>query len=465
MVMYELDGEAFKARLAEYLDGFAADIKTGPSRGHFRDYVKGLIGKAERKNVERMAVDVGVPIHTLQEFLACYVWDEDAVRRRVQSLVATRYKDANAIAIIDETGVPKKGGKTAGVQRQYCGARGKIENSVMFVGLAYAAENFHALVDLDLYLPKAWAEDRSRRLEAGIPEDLAFRTKQDMSLRQLRAAMSGGMSFRWVTADEFYGRSSAWRQGVSELGLWYVVEIPKDVRGWLPERIGRAAVDSDTGVWEPRAVQDLWRRGGPSWATYRVKETEKGPEVWEIRVTRFVPSVNGGREGECRLLIAHNVLTGEMKYFLSNAPENCPVSALGYVAFSRWRVERCFQDLKGEVGLDHFEVHKYLPLVRHLKLALAGMLFLAIERKHLHDRGPWLWSAKAVRELVAAVLYSVTEGDFAKRWKRALEIREYYESRRQAATKSHSKKRLRKFDALGINVDTLPRFTLENLAL
>ncbi len=463
--MYKLDCRAFKARLAEYLDEFSADVKTGPSREHFRNYIKGLIGRSERKNVERMATDAGLPVHTLQEFLACYVWDEDAVRRRVQGLVAARYKDANAIAIIDETGVPKKGVKTAGVQRQYCGARGKIENSVMFVGLAYATENFHALVELDLYLPKVWEEDRARRLEAGIPEEVVFRSKQDMSLQQLRAAISGGISFRWATADEFYGRSSAWRQGIAELGLWYVVEIPKDVRGWLPERIGRALVDSGPEVWEPREVKDLWRRGGPSWATYRVKETEKGPEVWEIRVTRFVPSVNGGSEGECWLLIAHNVLTGEMKYFLSNAPENCPASALGYVAFSRWRVERCFQDLKGEVGLDHFEVHKYQPLVRHLKLALAGMLFLAMERKQLHDCGPWLWSAKAVRELVAVVLYSATEEDRAQHWQRALQVREYYETRRAAATKSHSKKRLRRFTEMGINVDTLPTFTIENLAL
>ena len=463
--MYKLDGKGFRVRLSRYLERFSADIKTAPSREHFCNYVKGLIGGAERKKVERMATDAKVPVHTLQEFLACYVWDEEAAGRRVRELVASRYKSPNAIAIIDETGVPKKGEKTAGVQRQYCGARGKIENSVMFVGLAYAAENFHALVELDLYLPRVWAEDKARRVEAGIPEGLTFRSKQDMSLEQLRRAMAEGMLFRWATADEFYGRSSAWRRGVSELGIWYVVEVPKDLRGWLPDRIGRLGEDSSAELWDPRAVSDLWRRGGPSWATYRVKETEKGPEVWEIRVTRFVPSVNEGREGECWLLIAHNVLTDEMKYFLSNAPADCPVSALGYVAFSRWRVEHCFKDLKGEVGLDHFEVHKYQPLVRHLKLALVGMLFLAMERKSLHDDGPWLWSAKAVRELVEVVLYSTSDDDFSKRWKRALEVREYYETRRKAARVSHSKKRLRTLKAMGINVNALPTFTLENLAL
>jgi hypothetical protein len=118
-----------------------------------------------------------------------------------------------------------------------------------------------------------------------------------------------------------------------------------------------------------------------------------------------------------------------------------------------------------QVGLDHFEVHKYQSLVRHLKLALVGMLFLTMERKSLHDTGPWLWSAKAVRELVEVVLYAESEADFVRRWRRAMEVREYYETRREAATASHSKKRLRRFEALGINVTSLSKFTLENLAL
>jgi len=463
--MDDTEAFAFRERLGEYLDMFMPDIKTAASRRHFRNYLTGLLGDAERKNMERMAFKANLPVHTLQEFLAFYVWDEDAVRRRVQRLVAERFADANAIAIIDETGIPKKGTKTAGVQRQYCGARGKIENSVMFVGLAYAAGEFHTLVDLELYLPKTWAESKTRRREAGIPEDLVYRSKHDISVEQLRRAKSEGMAFRWATADEFYGRSSKWRREVGELGICYVVEVPKSTKGWIPERIALVGADARDEAYASREVRDMWRRGGPSWQTYRVKDTEKGPEVWAVRATRFVPSVNGGNEDECWLLVAHNVLTGEMKYFLSNAPADCPVSTLGYVAFSRWRVERCFQDLKGEVGLDHFEVHKYRSLVRHLRLALAGMLFLSMERKRLRDKGPWLWSSKAVRQLVTAVLTARSDEDFLYRWSEVLREREYYEGQRRKATISHGKKRLRRFEELGINVETLPRFNLENLAL
>lgn len=463
--MSDVEALAFRARLGEYLEGFAGDLESEAGCRHFRDYVSELLGTAERKNMERMAFKANVPVRTLQDFLACYVWDEDAVRRRVQRLVAERYVADDAIAIIDETGVPKKGSKTAGVQRQYCGARGKIENSVMFVGLAYAAGDFHTLTDLELYLPKAWTENKTRRREAGIPEEMEYHSKQDISIAELRRAIAGGLSFRWATADEFYGRSSRWRREVSEQGLWYVVEVPKSTKGWIPERITSLEADSPDDAFAPREVQSLWRRGGPSWKPYRVKDTEKGPEVWELRAVRFVPSVNGGREDECWLLVARNVLTGEVKYFLSNAPVDCPLTTLGYVAFSRWRVERCFQDLKGDVGLDHFEVHKYRPLVRHLRLALAGMLFLAMERQRLRDSGPWLWSSKAVRQLVTAVLTARDDDDFFHIWSEVLRERQYYEKNRQKATISHAKKRLRRLEDMGIDVETLPRFTLGKVAL
>lgn len=459
--MSDSDALAFRVRLGEYLEGFMDVIKSNASRKHFCDYLSGLLGTAERKNMERIAFKVNVPVRTLQDFLACYTWDEDAVRGRVQELVAERYPDDNAIAIIDETGVPKKGAKTAGVQRQYCGARGKIENSVMFVGLAYAAGEFHTLIDLELFISEDWAKDKARRREAGIPEELEYRSKQDISIEELHRAIAGGIRFRWATADEFYGRSSRWRREVAEQGLLYVVEIPKSTRGWIPERNS----DISYTAHAPREVQSIGRQDGLPWAPYRVKDTEKGPDVWELWATRFVPSVNDGREGEGWLLIVRNILTGEVKYFLSNAPADCPLPTLGYVAFSRWRVERCFQDLKGEVGLDHFEVHKYRPLVRHLRLALAGMLFLSIERKRLRDSSPWLWSSKAVRQLVTAVLMAKDDADFLFQWSEVVREREYYEKNRRKATISHGKKRLRRFEAMGINVETLPRFTLEKVAL
>jgi len=455
------DGASFRQRLVQFLRPYEIDLADPAARMHFRHYVKGQLGSAPRKNVERMALRGGTTVRTLQAFLESYEWDQDAVRRRVQQTVAQHFADPNAIAIIDETGIPKKGEKTAGVQRQYCGASGKIDNCVILVGLAFATERFHALVDLELYLPKSWIDAPDRCREAHIPKaDCVLRSKLDISLGQLRRAQAGGLKFRWATADEFYGRSSSWRRDVAGLGLMYVVEVPKNFRGWLPTRLGKARGDDvvPREAGEAREVCDLWRRGGPTWAAYHVKDTEKGPEVWEVRVTRFTPCTDGSAESEGWLLIARHVLTGEVKYFFSNAPLGTPVCALGQVAFSRWRVERSFEDAKGEVGLDHFEVRHWLPLLRHLNLSLASALFLAIERVRLAEAGPWLWSARAVRAMVEAALTADTEREFQRKWKAALDERRYYEKRREAATRSHRKKRLKELESLGLDPASLPKF-------
>jgi SRSO17 transposase len=462
------DGESFRQRLVQYLRPYEADLADPATRMHLRHYIKGQLGGTQRKNIERMALRDGHSVRTLQDFLASYEWDQDAIRRRVQQTVAAHFADPDAIAIIDETGIPKKGDKTAGVQRQYCGASGKIDNCVMLVGLAFATERFHALVDLELYLPKSWLDDPARCDEARIPPaERVSRTKLDISLGQLRRARDNGVKFHWATADEFYGRSSAWRRDVAGLGLHYVVEVPKNFRGWLPSRLGKArggeSVPPEAG--DAREVCDLWRRGGPTWAAYHVKDTEKGPEVWEVRVTRFTPCTEGRAEAEGWLLIARHVLTGEVKYFFSNAPLGTPVCVLGQVAFSRWRVERSFEDVKGEVGLDHFEVRHWLPLARHLFLSLAAALFLSMERVRLAEAGPWLWSARAVRAMVEVVLTAGTDREFQRKWKAALDERRYYEKRREAAIRSHRKKRLKVLESLGFNPATLPRFQFTTVAL
>ena len=454
------DGKSFRQRLVQFLRPYEGDLADPATRMHFRHYIKGQLGGAERKNIERMALRGGHCVRTLQDFLSSYEWDQDSVRQRVQQTIAQHYAAPNAIAIIDETGIPKKGDKTAGVQRQYCGALGKIGNCVMLVGLAYATERFHALVDLGLYLPQSWIDNPERCDEARIPPaERVPRSKLDISLEQLARAQANGITFHWATADEFYGRSSSWRQKVAELGLKYVVEVPKNFRGCLPARLGKVrGDDSVPPEADVREVCDLWRRGGPTWAAYNVKETEKGPDVWEVRVTRFTPCTEGRLEDEGWLLIMLQVLTGELKYFYSNAPLDTPVCAMGQVAFSRWRVERSFEDAKGEVGLDHFEVRNWPPMVRHLALSLVSVLFLSMERVVLAKAGPWLWSARAVRALVEVVLTADTEREFHRKWEAALKEREYYERRREAAMRSHRKKRLKELESLGLNPASLPRF-------
>ena len=171
---------------------------------------------------------------------------------------------------------------------------------------------------------------------------------------------------KWLTADEGYGRASEFRRGVAALDLRYVVEIPCNLAGWTPSARRRPA----------RLVEQFGQGDDPAWQTYRVKDTQKGPVVWQARELRFVPQTGARAEGELRLIVAREKLTNEHKYFLSNDSE-APLTELLCVAFSRWHIEQLFEEGKGEVGLDHFEVRNYRSLKRHLVLSMLSLYFLA----------------------------------------------------------------------------------------
>lgn len=393
--------QKLRPALNRYVARFADCIKTQPSRRHLHTYLAGQLGPLERKSVEPIALDANVPPRTLQEFLAIHRWDEGAVARRHRQLIRRRHASEQAIAVIDETSFPKKGNKTAGVQRQHCGARGKVDNCVVTVHLGYVAGSFHALLDGDLFLPEeSWAQERERCREAGIPDEVVYRPKWQIALDLLERALEEGVRLAWLTADEEYGRVAAFRRTVAEAGLSYVVEIPHTLTGWTrrppvePQgsvtRAGRILRQARLapGAREARPVARLWKRGGPSWQLYRVKDTGKGPVVWRVRESRFFPHDDGLPGEKLRLIVAQEVLSGELKYFLSNAAAEIPLKVVLCVAFSRWHIERLFEEGKGEVGFDHFEVRKYRPLLRHLVLTMLSLYFLAEQTGWLRGGKP-----------------------------------------------------------------------------
>jgi SRSO17 transposase len=361
--------------------------------------VTGQVSPLGRKNVEQIALEIGTPVRTLQEFLSIHRWDEASAASRLRDIVQKKHGDPNAIGVIDETSFKKKGDKTAGVKRQWCGSLGKLENCVVSVHLGFVSGDFHTLVDSDLFLPQgSWSQDHERREEAGIPADVVYRPKWQIALDLLKRTLSDGVEMSWVTADEAYGRAMEFRDGVEALDLLYVVEIPSNLVGWTQfpkidpvgtvlesgylSRVRRLAPDAKP----PRAVSELWERGGPSWERWLIKETHKGPSVWEVRETDFYPTLGDYPGERLRLIIAREVVTGEVKYFLSNAPRENPLSDLLSVAFSRWHIERVFEDGKGEVGLDHFEVRNYRSLIRHLILSMISFYFLADETARLREK-------------------------------------------------------------------------------
>lgn len=369
--------------LASFLGEFSGCFGRSEPRGKLEIYVRGQLGQLPRKSVEPMALAAGMKPRTLQEFLASDDWDQEQLGADVRRIVARDFADPQAIGVIDESGHPKKGHMTAGVSRQYCGNTGKIDNCVMTVHLTYTSFDgkFRTMLDSSLYLPKCWHDDRERCRAAKIPDDLVYRPKYQIALEQLDRAALEGVRFAWITADEWYTQKPLFVQGLEARGLRYVLETPKNFALWLH--------DPRTGPATPaKPVKNLCRYSRvmmrQTWQRYYIKDTEKGPMVWEVKSAPCWLPRAGGVVGPYWLLIARNVLDpNEVKYFISNAASGVPLQAILHVAFGRWPVERCLQDEKSELGLSHFEVRCYPSLQRHLLITQVSHLFLAGQTKRL----------------------------------------------------------------------------------
>jgi SRSO17 transposase len=394
---------ALESKLAEFLDLFHDCFGRKDTRAHLGVYVRGQLSDLPEKSVEPIALDADVAPRTLQEFLSQLRWQEDRLRDRLQRLVATEHQGPHTVGIVDETSDPKKGDKTPGVQKQWCGRLGKTENCIVTVHLSFAREDFHCLLDGELYLPESWDADRVRCREAGIPDTVTYRPKWKIALELYDRAIGNGLRLDWLTVDEGYGSKPEFLRELMARRQKYVAEVPRSLTGWLdPPRVvtrpfhrnrrGRGLKIPRLASGSPpaRRVDELLnqpRLRDQPWQRFRVKDGEKGPMVWECkRVMLTVKGADGLPGDTLHLVVARNVLDpGELKFFVSNAPPETRVETLLLVAFSRWRVERCFEDHKSEIGLDQYEGRRYLGLKRHLILSAVSYLFLARVRQE--ERG------------------------------------------------------------------------------
>ncbi len=397
---------ALEPLLREYLDRFAACFPRRDTRAHFPRYVQGQLSDLERKSVEPMALKMDVPVRTLQEFLSQHKWDHLKMRDHLQHIVRDEHggdgSGGETIGIIDETSAVKKGDKTPGVQRQHCGAVGKQENCIVLVNLAYARGDFHCLLDGELFLPESWSQDRERCRAAGIPDEIVYRPKSEIALEQYDQAKANGLSFDWLTFDEWYGSKPQFLRALDERDQNFVAEVPKNFRAWIdppqvtnrPFRKGKRGRGRKTprlvsGGAKLQTVECLADRHpalrDQVWQRWQIKDTHKGPVVWEVKQTMIVPKNAEGLPGRpYHLVVARNAThPDEVKNFISNAPPDTPLATMLRVAFSRWRVERCYEDQKGEVGLDHYEGRRYVGLKRHLILSCVSHLFLSRVRESL----------------------------------------------------------------------------------
>lgn len=388
-----------KPMLTRYLKRFDDCFSRRDTRSHFSTYVKGQLSDLGEKSCEPIALAAKIPPRNLQEFLSAYKWDEDRARNRLQEMVIREDAGPNSIGIFDETSDVKKGDKTPGVQRQWCGTRGKKENCIVTVHLTYATGGFHCLLDGDLFLPESWSADRARCREAGIPDEVVYRPKWRILLELYDRARANGVVLEWLGFDEGYGGKPQLLREIDARQQRFVGEVPRTFTGWIrepwvtqrPFRRGRGRGRKTPRLLSgspPAITVENMLKYSPelrdqAWVRYRVKDGEKGPMVWEVKHTRITMKDEQGLPGlRLHLVVARNVLdTKEIKFFVSNAPEETSVQTLLLVAFSRWRVERCFEDGKQEVGLDQWEGRRWLGLKRHLILTSVSYLFLARVRK------------------------------------------------------------------------------------
>lgn len=365
-------GPAFAAELRRYRGCFGQDR----TAAHFDTYCRGLLSDLPRKSVEPIALAAGTAVRTLQEFLVTSTWDQAAARqllhRRVVEVLAHLPPDPiGTVGVIDETSAVKKGDKTPGVQRQYLGCVGKIDNGVVTVHVGVAKGRFQTLLDAELYLPASWAADRQLCRAAGIPDGVRYRAKWRIALDQLIRLDANGVTFDWLTFDEGYGSKTPFLWALGLVRQKFVAEVPTNfaVRGAPGERSRRADER------QPAVRTGRWRR-------FRIGRTTQADAVWRARRTRVWAA-----RGWHTLVTAVNETTGEVKYFVTNAAGE-PLATVLAVAFRRATVEYAFRVGKTELGLTHFEGRQYVGLERHLLLTLIVMGFVAVHTERLRGEKP-----------------------------------------------------------------------------
>lgn len=346
-------------------------------RERARRYLGGLLGQLARKNGWQLAEALGeAGPQGVQRLLTDAGWDAEAVRDALRGYVVEQLGDATSgVLVVDETGFLKKGPKSAGVARQYSGTAGRRENQQIGVFLLYASAQGAAFVDRALYLPEGWAADAARRAEAHIPSEVAFATKGDLARGMLARAFANGLPAQWVVGDTVYGSD--------------------ELRGWLEgqDRPYVLAVPSTHAVWsrgQSHTVAELAAAlPAPAWAQISAGEGSQGPRLYDWAWVRL-PYADVARGRAQWLLVRRSLpdppdlqqpdVPPELKYYRAYGPEETTLTALVRVAGRRWTIEEAFEQAKGEVGLDEYEVRRYDAWMRHITLALLAHAALEVTR-------------------------------------------------------------------------------------
>lgn len=366
------DVSTWAAGLEELFGRVAGRFFRAEPRRRARAYVRGLLAPLADKNGWTLAEIAGdTTPDGMQRLLNAAAWDADGVRDEVRAYAVEHLGDPGGVLVVDETGFLKKGTKSAGVQRQYSGTAGRIENCQLGVFLAYTTTRGRALIDRELYLPKSWIADRERCQDAAVPDEVEFATKTTLAKAMLARAFAAGVPARWVSADEAYGQDNKVRSWLEQHNIGYVVAVPRSQP--LPAG-GFATARADHLV--AQAPPEIWKRRSAG-------EGAKGPRLYDWAAATIPTTGEHTPDGWTRRLLVRRQITPttaepELAHYLCCAPATTPDEELVRVAGARWAIEECFQTAKNEVGLDHYQVRRYDAWYRHITLAMLAHTYLAV---------------------------------------------------------------------------------------
>jgi SRSO17 transposase len=424
-------------RLAEFARPFAACLVREEQREHARTYLAGLVSDLKPKTAESIAYRHDRDRHGLQHFVGSSTWDHRPLIRELAGQVGREIGTPDGVIVFDPSGFAKKGQASVGVQRQWLGRQGQVDNGPVGVFMAYASHREPALVDVRLYLPKAWAVDRARRKRCGIPVAERYRTRHELALEMLEET-GPRLPHGWVTGDDEMGRSSRFRAELRRLGERYLLAVPsnttvRDLEGAVPEWSGRGPhpkrAFEQVRAWVTSLAPGTWRR-------IEVGDGERGPRFVELVTRRVVARTDRGRIGPEELLVVIRDLDegGATKhdYYRSDAPPETLPGVLARVAKAEPRVEQCLQRGKSEAGLAEYQVRTWSGWHHHQALSLIAAWFLVKESLRGKKVTPAL-TVPQVRAGLASLLRSACRCDEPerialdrKRWLRRTALARFY---------------------------------------